>query len=60
MLDTDTGELIERRLEHANGAARTFYASLQGQVRVGIEATGQGGWSSLVRMSGSQESPLGC
>jgi hypothetical protein len=26
MLDTETGELIERRLEHANGEARAFYA----------------------------------
>ena len=29
MLDTETGELIERRLEHANGEARAFYAELQ-------------------------------
>ena len=36
MLDTETGELIERRLEHAHGEARAFYASLQGQVRVGM------------------------
>ena len=40
MLDPETGELIERRLEHASGEARSFYASLQGPVRVGIEATG--------------------
>jgi hypothetical protein len=38
MLDTETGELIERRLEHANGEARAFYVGLQGSVRVGIEA----------------------
>src|SRR3974390_1515887 len=44
MLDTETGELIERRLEHANGEARAFYASLQGPVRVGIEATGHTRW----------------
>ena len=30
MLDTETGELTERRLEHANGEARAFYAGLQG------------------------------
>ena len=29
MLDTETGELIERRLEHANGEARAFYAELR-------------------------------
>ncbi len=44
MLDKETGELIERRLEHANGEARAFYAGLQGPVRVGIEATGHTRW----------------
>jgi transposase len=44
MLDTETGELIERRLEHENGEARAFYASLEGPVRVGIEATGHTRW----------------
>ena len=44
MLDTETGELIERRLEHAHGEARAFYASLQGNVRVGVEATGYTRW----------------
>ena len=44
MLDTETGELSERRLEHANGEARAFYAGLQGPVRVGIEATGHTRW----------------
>jgi transposase len=44
MLDTETGELRERRLEHANGEARAFYAHLPGQVRVGIEATGHTRW----------------
>ena len=44
MLDTETGEVIERRLEHANGEARAFYAGLQGPVRVGIEATGHTRW----------------
>jgi transposase len=36
MLDLETGELVERRLEHENGEARAFYAALQGTVRVGI------------------------
>ena len=43
-LDTDTGELTERRLEHGNGEARAFYAELQGKVLVGIEATGHTRW----------------
>ncbi len=55
MLDQETGELIERRLEHESGEARSFYAALSAPVRVGIEATGHtrwfermlGGWPSL-------------
>jgi hypothetical protein len=39
MLDVETGELVERRLEHESGEARAFYASLSAPVRVGIEAT---------------------
>ena len=30
MLDEETGELIERRLEHAKGEAPEFYTSLKG------------------------------
>jgi len=44
MLDEETGELVERRLEHAGGEARAFYAELSGGVRVGIEATGHTRW----------------
>ncbi|GAC1668032.1 MAG: hypothetical protein PVS2B1_25950 [Candidatus Dormibacteraceae bacterium] len=44
MLDTETGELVERRLEHANGEARAFYASLPRGARVGIEATAPAQW----------------
>jgi transposase len=44
MMDTATGELVERRLEHENGEARAFYASLAKPVRVGMEATGYGQW----------------
>lgn len=35
MLDDETGEVIERRLEHANGEAKEFYTSLKGAVRHG-------------------------
>jgi hypothetical protein len=31
MLDRETGELTERRLEHENGEARAFYAALVGR-----------------------------
>jgi transposase len=44
MLDDETGELIERRLEHSNGEAKEFYTQLSGGVRVGIEATGHTRW----------------
>jgi transposase len=44
MMDTATGELVERRLEHENGEAREFYASLPKGTLVGMEATGYGQW----------------
>ncbi len=45
MMDTETGELVERRLEHENGEAKIFYAGLPRPVRVGMEATGYAQWS---------------
>src|SRR5256886_2999632 len=45
MADDETGELLlERRLDHESGEAQAFYRSLQGPVRVGIEATGPIHW----------------
>jgi len=44
MLDTGTGEITERRLEHENGEARAFYAGLPRPTRVGMEATGYARW----------------
>ena len=44
MLDTETGELIECRLEHGNGEAKKFYAELPKPVRVGMDATGYAQW----------------
>ncbi len=44
MADTQTGEISERQLEHANGEAEKFYASLPSPARVGIEATGRTPW----------------
>jgi transposase len=44
MMDTLTGELTERRLDHESGEARAFYRGLQSPVRVGIEATGPIHW----------------
>jgi hypothetical protein len=39
MLDSTTGEVIERRLVYETGEALNFYASLSEPARVGIEAT---------------------
>jgi transposase len=44
MLDTDTGELVEKTLEHDGEKVREFYAALPGPVLVGIEATGSMHW----------------
>ena len=44
MLEPTTGELIERRLEHENGEAEKFYATLPAPARVGIEATISAQW----------------
>ncbi len=44
MMDKDTGELVERRLEHENGEAHSFYRGLPKPVRVGVEATGPLHW----------------
>jgi transposase len=44
MLEEETGELVERRLEHESGEARAFYAAQSAPVRVGIEATGHTRW----------------
>jgi len=43
-LDTETGEITTRRLEHENGEAQGFYRSLPKGTRVGIEATGSTPW----------------
>jgi len=44
MLETETGEIVRRRLEHENGEARAFYASLPKPALMGIEATGYTQW----------------
>ncbi len=44
MLDTETGELVEKNLEHGGDEVRKFYSALPGQVLVGIEATGSMHW----------------
>lgn len=44
MLDLETGEYMRKKLLHGSGEAAEFYRHLQGEVRVGIEATGSTRW----------------
>jgi transposase len=44
MVDTETGEFTEKTLFHEGNAVREFYATLEGPVVVGIEATGAMQW----------------
>jgi transposase len=44
MLDTDTGELVEKTIEHQGEQVREFYSALSGPTRVGIEASGSIQW----------------
>src|SRR6201981_406870 len=44
MLDSDTGELQEKTLEHQGETVRKFYSALRGPILVGIEATGSMQW----------------
>jgi|SRR5579859_163894 len=44
MLDTETGELVEKKLEHENGEAKKFYEGLKEPALVGIESTGYTHW----------------
>jgi transposase len=43
-VDTDTGDLVERWLEHENGEARAFYSSLPRPARIAVETTGNLHW----------------
>jgi transposase len=44
MINTETGELTERQLEHEGEQARSFYADLKEPALVGIESTGYTRW----------------
>ena len=44
MLDTDSGELVEKTLQHDGEELRKFYSGLSRPVLVGIEATGSMQW----------------
>src|SRR5438309_8152417 len=44
MMDSETGEFVEKTLLHKGSAVRDFYVALEGPVVVGIEATGSMQW----------------
>jgi len=44
MLDDQTGELVEKELQHEGDQVRAFYSSLGKPVLVGLEATGSMHW----------------
>jgi transposase len=44
MLDTESGETVEKRLDHENGEVRSFYEGLKAPAVVGIESTGYTRW----------------
>src|SRR5215475_5926467 len=44
MLDTTSGEVVNKTLQHEGNQVRAFYAGLPRPVRVGIEATGSMQW----------------
>jgi transposase len=50
-MDTETGEIGERKLEHATGEAEKFYRGLSGRALVGMESTGNCQW--FVELLGS-------
>lgn len=55
MLETTTGEVVERQLRHEDGEAGRFYEQLRQPVRVGIEATGYTQWfERLLAMLGHE------
>src|SRR5580704_13098777 len=47
VLDTETGEVWERKLSHGNGESEKFYRSLDGPALIGMEATGNARWFEL-------------
>ena len=44
MVDSVTGEILNRRLDHGTGEAHQFYAVLPAPARIGMEATGRTHW----------------
>jgi transposase len=63
-LDQETGEYVERQLNHSDGEAEKFYRELAARgagVRVGMEATGYSRWLErlLAIGNGTQNTTIG-
>ena len=43
-VDSVTGKILNRRLDHGTGEAQQFYAALPAPARIGMEATGRTHW----------------
>jgi transposase len=55
ILNTETGEVWERRLGHSDGEAERYYRELGGSVLIGMEAVGNSVWfERLVEQLGHQ------
>ena len=55
VLDTETGEVQEKKLVHAGGEAEKFYRELKAPALVGMEATGNSRWfESMVERLGHE------
>ena len=48
VLDTETGEVEEKKLMHAHGQAEKFYRELERPALIGMEATGNALWFELL------------
>lgn len=52
MLDTTTGEMIERQLDHDTGQAKAFYVARPSPACVGMEATAHVPWFERMPAAG--------
>lgn len=44
IFDSDSGEMVERTLDHGSGEAERFYRELEAPARIGMEAVGNSLW----------------
>jgi transposase len=59
LLDTETGEVVGKRLEHENGEAQRFYEGLKEPALVGMESLGYTQWFEALRAELGHELVVG-